>query len=61
MEETIQSLPQELRTLHPKRWTTENVFECGTGWGPAFYTVVGTLLQNGVDGVTIHDTFSDTY
>ncbi len=25
MEETIQCLPQELRTLHPKRWSTDNV------------------------------------
>ena len=36
MEETIQSLPQELRTLHLKRWSTENVFEWVTGWGFSF-------------------------
>ncbi len=60
MEETIQSLQQELRTLHPKRWTTEDVFGWVTGWGSAFYTIGGTLLQNGVDGGTIHDALSDT-
>ncbi len=49
MEETIQSLPQELRTLHPKRWSTENVFAWVTGWGSCFRTAGGTLLQNGVD------------
>ncbi len=60
MEGTIQSLPQELRTLHPKRWSTENVFVWVTGWGSSFNTTGGTLLQNGVDGHTIHDTLSDT-
>jgi len=59
MEETIQSLPQELRTLQPKRWSTENVFGV-TGWGFSFNTAGGTLLQNGVDGRTIHDALSDT-
>jgi hypothetical protein len=34
MEETIQSLPQELRTLHTKRWVIENVFAWMTGLGP---------------------------
>jgi hypothetical protein len=28
MELKIQSLPQELRTMHPQTWTTEN----GGGW-----------------------------
>jgi hypothetical protein len=38
MEETIQSLPQELRTLHPKRWVTENVFTWGgRGGGGDWY------------------------
>ena len=60
MEETIQSLPQELRTLHPKRWSTENVFTWVTGWGSSSSTAGGTLLQNGVDGHTIHDVFRDT-
>jgi len=60
MDETIQSLPQEVRTLHPKRWSTENVFQWVTGWGPAFFSTGGTLVQNGVDGDTIHDAPSDT-
>ena len=31
MKDNIQSLPQDLRTKHPKRWTTENiVFHCHT-------------------------------
>jgi hypothetical protein len=60
MEEKIQSLPQELRTLHPKRWTTQNVSAWVTRWGPAFSTAAGTLLQNGVDGGTIHYALSDT-
>ena len=60
MEETIQSLPQELRTLHPKRWTTQNVFAWVTRWGPVFSTAAGTLLQNGVDGGTIHYALRDT-
>ena len=60
MEETIQSLPQQLRTLHHKRWSTLDVFEWVTGWGSTFCTTGGTLLQNGVDGVTIHDALSDT-
>jgi hypothetical protein len=59
MEEIIQSLPQELRTLHPKRWATENVFAWVRGWGPAFCTAGETLLQNGVDGGTIHDALSN--
>jgi hypothetical protein len=32
MEENSQSLPQDLRTKHPKRWTTENVCPWMTGW-----------------------------
>ena len=60
MEETIQCLPQELRTLHPKRWSTENVSAWVTGWGFSFSAAGGTLLQNGVDGRTIHDALSDT-
>ena len=36
------------------------VFVCVTGWGSAFSTTGTTLLQNGVDGDTIHDTLSDT-
>ena len=31
MEDNIQSLPQNLRTNHPKRWTTENVCDWMTG------------------------------
>ena len=60
MEETIQSLPKGLRTLHPKRWSTENVFTWVTGWGCSFRSAGGTLLQNGVDDHTIYDAFSDT-
>jgi hypothetical protein len=55
MEETIQCLPQELRTLHPKRWSTENVSGWVTSWGSSFRVAGATLLQNGVDGRTIHD------
>ena len=32
MEETIQCFPQELRTLHPRRWSTENVCAWVTSW-----------------------------
>ena len=60
MEETIQCLPQELRTLHPKRWSTENVSAWVTAWGSSFRVPGETLLQNGVDGRTIHDALSET-
>ncbi len=60
MEETIQYLPQELRTLHPKRWSTENVSPWVTAWGFSFSVAGATLLQNGVDGRTIHDALSET-
>ena len=60
MEETIQCLPQELRTLHPKRWSTENVSAWVTAWGFSFSAAGATLLQNGVDGRTIHDALSKT-
>jgi hypothetical protein len=38
MEHKIQSLPQELRTLHwgQQTWTTENVGVWVTRWGPVF-------------------------
>ena len=44
MEETIQCLPQELRTLHPKtlRWSTENV----SGW----VTIVTSWGLGGEEG-----------
>jgi hypothetical protein len=58
MEETIQCLSQELRTLHPKRWSTENVSAWVTTWGFSFSVV--TLLQNDVDGHTIHDALIET-
>ncbi len=60
MEETIQCLPQELRTLHPKRWSTENVSAWVTAWGFSFSAAGATLRQNGVDGRTIHDALSET-
>ena len=60
MEHKIQSLPQELRTKHPRTWTTENVCAWLTGWGPAFIIATQTQLQNGVDGGTIHEALSDT-
>ena len=61
MEDNIQSLPQDLRTNHPKRWTPEDVWIWVTGWGSGFMTDTGgTQLQNGVDGETIHETLSDT-
>jgi hypothetical protein len=60
MVETIQCLPQELQTLHPKRWSTENVSSWVTTWGSSFSVTGATLLQNGVDGRTIHDALSET-
>ena len=60
MEDNIQSLPQDLRTKHPKRWTVENVCPWMTGWGSDFISDSVTHLQNGVDGDTIHDALSDT-
>ena len=60
MTDNIQSLPQDLRTNHPKRWTTENVCVWMTGWGNSFISAVVTQLQNGVYGGTIHDELSDT-
>ena len=60
MTDNIQSLSQDLRTMHPKRWTTENVCVWMTGWGSVFIRGVETQVQNGVDGVTIHDTLSDS-
>ena len=30
-----------------------------TGWGSVFISADATQLQNGIDGVTIHDTLSD--
>ena len=62
MDHKIQSLPQELRRLHPQTWTrtTENVGAWVAGWGPVFSTAAQTLLQNGVDDGTLHDTLSDT-
>ena len=50
MEDNIQSLPQDLRTKHPKTWTTENVCPWMTGWGSDFISAAVTQLQNGVDG-----------
>ncbi len=47
-------------TLHPKRWSTEDVCAWATGRGSDFCTAGGTLLQNGVDGDTIYDVLSDT-
>ena len=60
MEDKIQSLPHELRTTHPKNWTTENVCAWLTGWGPGFRISALTQLQNGVDGGVIHEALSDT-
>ena len=60
MEETVQCLPQQLRTLHPNRWSTENVSAWVTGWGFSFSAAGATVLQNDVDGRTIHDALSDT-
>ena len=60
MEATIQCLPQELRTLHPKRWSTENVSVWVTAWGSSFSVAGATLVQNDVDGHTIHDALSET-
>ena len=59
MEDIIQSLPQDLRTKNPKRWTTENVCAWMTGWGSDFISAAATHLQNGVDGGTIHNALSD--
>ena len=59
MKDNIQSLPQDLRTNHPKRWSREDVCVWMTGWGSTFISATTTQLQNGVDGDTIHDTLSD--
>ncbi len=49
MTDNIQSLPRDLRTNHPKRWTEEDGSVWMKGWGSVFISAAVTQLQNGVD------------
>ena len=42
MKDNIQSLPQDLRTNPPKRWSTEDVCAWMTGWGSTFISATTT-------------------
>jgi hypothetical protein len=55
----VQSLPDVLRSKHPATWSTGDVSVWVTGWGTSFTPAAEQVMQNGVDGGTLHDLLND--
>ena len=47
-------LPEALAVKDPRTWTTQDVSVWVMSWGPPFTSAAAKVLENGIDGGTLH-------